>query len=46
MDDMKKNEVKWTPTDTGALLDVDALQKHYAAKGAAAGAATGLGVRF
>lgn len=33
MEDMKKNEVKWTPTDAGALLDVDALAAHYAGKG-------------
>lgn len=33
MDDMNKNEVKWTPTDTGALLDVDSLTQHYATKG-------------
>lgn len=32
--DLKKNEVKWTPADTGALLDVDAIQAHYAQKGA------------
>jgi hypothetical protein len=31
--DLTKNEVKWTPTDTGALLDVEALQQHYAKKG-------------
>jgi hypothetical protein len=31
--DLKKNEVKWTPTDTGALLDVDAIAAHYAQKG-------------
>uniref|UniRef100_A0A383W2H7 O-fucosyltransferase family protein n=1 Tax=Tetradesmus obliquus TaxID=3088 RepID=A0A383W2H7_TETOB len=31
--DLKKNEVKWTPADTGALLDVDAIQAHYAQKG-------------
>lgn len=33
MDQPKKNEVKWTPADTGALLDVDAVQAHYAQKG-------------
>ena len=31
--DLTKNEVKWTPTDTGALLDVHALREHYARKG-------------
>jgi hypothetical protein len=31
--DLKKNEVKWTPTSTGALLDVDAIAAHYAQKG-------------
>lgn len=31
--DLKKNEVKWTPTGTGALLDVDAIAAHYAQKG-------------
>jgi hypothetical protein len=31
--DLKKNEVKWTPADTGALLDVDSIQAHYAQKG-------------
>jgi hypothetical protein len=30
---INKNEVKWRPTDTGALLDVEAVQRHYAAKG-------------
>jgi hypothetical protein len=33
MMDLTKNEVKWTPTHTGALLDVKALQEHYAKKG-------------
>lgn len=33
MTEIEKNEVKWTPTDAGALLDVDALQQHYAKKG-------------
>ncbi len=32
--DLSRNEVHWTPTDTGALLDVEALQEHYAKKGA------------
>jgi hypothetical protein len=31
--DLKKNEVKWTPTITGALLDVEAIAAHYAQKG-------------
>lgn len=31
--DLTKNEVKWTPTSTGALLDVQALKQHYAKKG-------------
>lgn len=31
--DLKKNEVKWTPTSTGALLDVDSIAAHYAQKG-------------
>lgn len=31
--DLKKNEVSWTPEDTGALLDVEAIQAHYAQKG-------------
>eukprot|EP00879_Flechtneria_rotunda_P013450 GHRR01014043.1.p1 GENE.GHRR01014043.1~~GHRR01014043.1.p1 ORF type:complete len:592 (+),score=161.63 GHRR01014043.1:229-2004(+) len=31
--DLKKNEVKWTPADTGALLDVESIQAHYAQKG-------------
>eukprot|EP00775_Hariotina_reticulata_P011827 gene11827-11971_t len=31
--DLKKNEVKWTPADAGALLDVEAIQAHYAQKG-------------
>jgi hypothetical protein len=31
--DLKKNEVKWTPTSAGALLDVDAIAAHYAHKG-------------
>lgn len=31
--DLKKNQVKWTPADTGALLDVEAIQAHYAQKG-------------
>jgi hypothetical protein len=35
--DLTKNEVKWTPTDTGALLDVEALQQHYARKGESTG---------
>ena len=34
--DLTKNEVKWTPADTGALLDVAALREHYAKKGACA----------
>jgi hypothetical protein len=34
MTDITKNEVKWTPTDTGALLDVEALQQSYAKRGA------------
>jgi hypothetical protein len=37
MTELEKNEVKWTPAEAGALLDVSALQKHYAAKGAAGG---------
>lgn len=35
MDNIKKNEVKWTPTNVGALLDVDAITAHYAQKGEA-----------
>lgn len=31
--DLKKNEVKWTPADTGALLDVESIAAHYAQKG-------------
>lgn len=41
MTEIEKNEVKWTPTDTGALLDVDALQKYYAKKGERGGGALG-----
>lgn len=32
--DLNKNEVKWTPTYAGALLDVEAIAAHYAHKGA------------
>jgi hypothetical protein len=34
MDWIEANEVKWLPADTDMLLDVPALQEHYAAKGA------------
>jgi hypothetical protein len=37
MTQLDKNEVKWLHADTGALLDVDSLTKHYAKKGAAPG---------
>jgi len=33
MDEIEKNEVKWTPTHQGALLDVEALRRYYAKKG-------------
>ena len=33
MDHPESNEVKWTPADTGTLIDVPALQAFYAKKG-------------
>lgn len=31
--ELDKNEVRWTPTSVGAILDVEALQMHYRKKG-------------
>jgi hypothetical protein len=46
MTEIEKNEVKWTPTDTDALLDVDALQRFYAQKGERGVAPWGLFLRW
>lgn len=40
--DLAKNEVKWTPAPTGALLDVPAITAHYARKGVRPRAAAGV----
>ena len=34
MEDAKRNEVTWQTASAGALLDVDAIARHYATKGA------------